>query len=384
MTASAQHEIVIIGGGPVGGALALALAQSGRRSLLIDAGSAAADDDPRSLALSAGSRLILERIGVWPALVAATPIRTIHVSHRGAFGRAVLTAAEAGVPALGYVVSYAPLQRALAQALRAEPAVTLVDGAHATHVQAGPDWAEIELAAPRHSVQAKLAVIADGGAALVAPADVEIRDYRQSALIANVAASRPQDGTAFERFTPEGPLALLPRDHGYALIWTLEPEHAQQLIAASDQEFIQRLQHAFGNRAGTFVSASSRALFPLRLRVARRVAHARCVLVGNAAQTLHPVAGQGLNLGLRDAWELARLIHASDGDPGRPEIVDAYARARCGDRRSGVALTDTLVRVFSNDIAPLRWLRGCGLTFLDCLPPAKRAFMRRTMFGRSS
>jgi 2-octaprenyl-6-methoxyphenol hydroxylase len=150
---------------------------------------------------------------------------------------------------------------------------------------------------------------------------------------------------------------------------------------ATDAIFLDALQQAFGERAGTFVSASPRALVPLRLRIARRPARARQLLIGNAAQTLHPVAGQGLNLGLRDAWELAEVIGETSADPGTPEIVDAYARKRRNDRRSGVILTDALVRIFSNDIIPLSWLRGCGLTLVDSVPQAKRAFMRQTMFG---
>ncbi|PWT77003.1 MAG: hypothetical protein C5B46_00445 [Proteobacteria bacterium] len=378
----AQHDIAIIGGGPVGAALALALAQNGHSLLLIEATPApATPNDPRTLALSAGSRLILERIGVWPVLAKPTPIRRIHVSQRGAFGRAVMTAAEAGVPALGYVVSYASLQRAFSESLESSRAVTAMAGARVTRVHSSGDHVEIDIAQGGVNVQAKLAVIADGSAAAVEPAEIEVRDYRQSAVIANARASKTPDGTAFERFTPDGPLALLPHGDGYALIWTLAADRALAMSRATDAIFLESLQQAFGDRVGTFVSAGPRTLLPLRLRVSRRPTRARQLLIGNAAQALHPVAGQGLNLGLRDAWQLSEVIGETSADPGAPEIVDAYTHARRNDRRNGVILTDALVRIFSNDITPLSWLRGCGLTLLDSVPQAKRAFMRQTMFG---
>ena len=379
-----QHEIVVIGGGPVGATLALALACSGRHTLLIEATTAAthpANDDPRTLALSAGSRLILERIGVWADIASATPIRTIHVSQRGGFGRAILKAEACNVPALGYVVPYAALQLALARAVAASNEISVMSGTHAVGVHAGERLAEIQLAPPAGRVRARLAVVADGGSARVAPAEVEVHDYGQTALVANVIASKPHAWTAYERFTPEGPVALLPRGQGYALIWTLEPEHADRLLAAHEQVFLRQLQYAFGARAGTFVSTSARSLVPLRLRIARRTAFERTLLVGNAAQTLHPVAGQGLNLGLRDAWELAERI-GDAGDPGRSPLVEDYARTRRRDRWSSIVLTDGLIRLFTNDLAPLRWLRGCGLTSLDCLPPTKLVFVRAMMFGR--
>jgi 2-octaprenyl-6-methoxyphenol hydroxylase len=383
VTTFAQHEIVIVGGGPVGATLALALAQGGRPALLLESrDEPSRTDDPRTLALSAGSRLILERIGVWHDIASLTPIDTIHVSQRGGFGRALLTAAEAGLPALGYVAPYASLQKALSQALEASPMVSVLASTQATSLEADDQGIEIGLGESGAGVQSKLAVIADGGSSLAGLAEVEVRDYGQSALVSNVIASKPHRNIAFERFTPEGPLALLPHGSAYALVWTMAPTAAEELCGADEREFLGRLQEAFGQRAGAFLKAGPRAVFALRLRVAKRPATGRTVLLGNAAQALHPVAGQGLNLGLRDAWELAECIHADDGDPGRVELRDAYARTRRRDRAGGILLTDALVRVFSNDLFPLRWLRGCGLTFLDCLPPAKRAFMRQMTFGR--
>jgi 2-octaprenyl-6-methoxyphenol hydroxylase len=382
---SSQHDILIVGGGPVGAALALALESSGLSVLLVDAsGAGARDEDPRTLALSYGSRLILERLGVWDDVTPATPIASIHVSHRGAFGRAALSAAEGGLPALGYVVPYAALQRALIAGRQRAAHVTLAAHARATRVEADAESVRVEFEdnGSNRAVRAQLAVIADGGATSQALTRVNVRDYGQSAIAANVLTARPHGNSAFERFTAAGPLALLPREEGYALVWTVSPETARELCALPGKAFLAQLQTAFGGRAGTFTEVSARVHFPLALRVAESPTAARTVLLGNAAQTLHPVAGQGLNLGLRDAWELGECIQSHPGDPGRSEVLAAYARRRWRDRAGEILLTDTLVRVFSNNHFPLRWLRGCGLTFLDSLPPIKRAFMQQMMFGR--
>jgi 2-octaprenyl-6-methoxyphenol hydroxylase len=382
---TARYDVVIVGGGPVGAALALALGDSRRSVLLAEArDEAPREDDPRTLALSFGSRLILERLGVWSEIAPATAIETIHVSHRGAFGRAVLAAVETGVPALGYVVPYAALRRALSAGLQRLSNVTLLLGWRAAEVEATADsvCVQFEDTSRRRAEHGRLVVIADGGATSQAITRVTVREYGQSAIAANVLASKPHRNRAFERFTPDGPLALLPRERGFALVWTTRPESAWQLCSLPAGAFLARLQSAFGGRVGSFTAVEGRATFPLALRIAQPPAAARTVLLGNAAQTLHPVAGQGLNLGLRDAWELAECIQAHAGDPGCTRVLAAYSSRRRRDRASGVLLTDALVQVFSNDRLPLRWLRGCGLTFLDCLPPVKRAFVHQMMFGR--
>lgn len=381
-----DYDVIIVGGGPVAAAVALALGMQDKAILLARwPDEYVAEQDPRILALSFGSRLILERIGVWEQIAPATTIQTIHVSHRGGFGRAVLTAAEAKQAALGYVVPYAAVQRAMTSRLRLVADITLLAGARASDVEAGTETVRVEFAdrSIHPALQAQLVVIADGGAMAQSLTRVDVRDYGQSAIVGRLLASRAHGNTAFERFTPEGPLALLPTEDGYALVWTLEPLAAQQLCALPEQAFLARLQAAFGDRAGRFTSVRDRAVFPLALRVAEAPRVPRTLLLGNAAQTLHPVAGQGLNLGLRDAWELAECILAAQpADLGGKELLSAYARRRQLDRAGGILLTDALVKVFSNDRLALRWLRGCGLTFLDSLPPAKRAFMQQTLFGR--
>ncbi len=381
----AEHpDIVIAGGGPVGAALALGLRDSGLRVTLIEARvPGTIGDDPRTIALSHGSRLILERLGVWPALAAdTTPIHRICVSQQRSFGRTELSAADARVPALGYVTGYAALQRALVRALEETAARTLTDCAVlAVSGDAKRAVISVDAAGTRQELAARLVAIADGGAQL-AIAHVKTRDYRQSALVCDVVSEQPHQNRAFERFTPDGPLALLPTARGWSLVWTLQPERAQQLVTLNDAEFCQRLQAAFGSAAGAFTAAGRRQVFPLALRVATRPVAPRTLLVGNAAQTLHPVAGQGFNLGLRDAWELARAILArGESDPGGSELLNEYFSQRRYDRIATILFTDTLIRLFCKDIPLLNGARGLGLAAFGAIPAAKNFLARRMMFG---
>lgn len=376
-------DVVIVGGGPVGATLALALAASGRAPVVLESREAdAAAGDPRPLALSHGSRLILDRLGIWPALGAVTPIEQIHVSQQGGFGRVTMTAAEAGLPALGYVVEYARLQAVLAKALGTRvPQFTT--GVRVTAVRPGQDVAIVEFTrdSVQQAVAARLVVIADGGA-LQSLGGIKKVDYRQAAVVAMVTSELPHRNVAFERFTPGGPLALLPCGADLALVWTVSADAAQRFCEQPADKFLLHLCEHFGGRLGALTAVGARSFFPLALKVARDVALPRAVLIGNAAQTLHPVAGQGFNLGLRDAWELAALI--SEADPavlGNMAMLGAYRSRRRIDRRGGIWFTDSLVRLFSNDIAPLRAARGMGLALLGCVPPAKDFVVRRMIFG---
>lgn len=376
-------DVVIVGGGPVGATLALALAASGRAPVVLESREMdAAAGDPRPLALSHGSRLILDRLGIWPALGVVTPIEQIHVSQQGGFGRVTMTAAEAGLPALGYVVEYARLQAILAKALGTRvPQFTT--GVRVTAVRSGQDGAIVEFTrdSVQQAVAARLVVIADGGA-LQSLGGIKKVDYRQAAVVAMVTSELPHRNVAFERFTPGGPLALLPCGADLALVWTVSADAAQQFCEQPADKFLLHLCEHFGGRLGALTAVGARSFFPLALKVARDVALPRAVLIGNAAQTLHPVAGQGFNLGLRDAWELAALI--SEADPavlGGMAMLGAYRSRRRIDRRGGIWFTDSLVRLFSNDIGPLRAARGMGLALLGCVPPAKDFVVRRMIFG---
>jgi len=375
-------DILIAGGGPVGAALALALEGSGHSVVLAEArsadsgGAGSADSgDARPIALSYASRLILERLNAWSGFP-VTPIETIHVSQQGGFGRTLIRAADCGLPALGYVASYNELQ----QSLRAAPCsakrlfgarLTAFDGTTATVQTQDGEFAF----APRLTVFAGGARIADGRAA-----PTYRKDYRQTAVVAWVKAAQAHRGRAWERFTPEGPLALLPHAARYGLVWTTNPERAARLCALDTPAFLAELHASFGDRLGAFIEAGERTAFPLTLRYQRDETRPHCLSVGNAAQTLHPVAGQGFNLGLRDAWELARLARDTR-EPGSDSFCTGYRRARALDRRAGIRFTDSLVGLFSNSNPLLKLGRGAGLLALDLLPFARRFVARRMIYG---
>ena len=376
-----RFDIVIAGGGPVGAALALGLRGSAHRVALLDARLPdASANDARMIALSHGSRLILERLGVWQSLPDLTPIRHIEVTQQRHFGRAGLSAVDAGVPALGYVASYVALQRALIAAL-AGGAAEVMAGCAARELSGVADESAVtvDCAGVTRQLAARLIVIADGGEGLQL-AHVNERDYGQSALVCDVASEQPHQNRAFERFTPDGPLALLPTDRGWSLVWTARPGRARDLAALDDSGFCAELRATFGASLGAFRVLGKRQVFPLVLRYAQRPVTPRAVLVGNAAQTLHPVAGQGFNLGLRDAWELV-LATRDARDPGDQAILNTYFSQRRFDRTATILFTDTLIRLFSNDIPILGRLRGVGLAALSGMAPAKNFLVRRMLFG---
>jgi 2-octaprenyl-6-methoxyphenol hydroxylase len=346
---STEVDVLIRGAGPVGCALAAALRDSPLKLAVVERGAGAASFRP--IALSYASRLILERLGAWQGL-AVTPIETIHVSQRGAFGRAQLDAADAGVPALGYVTEYASLARALR-----ERVAGLVS----------PD-----------ETPARCVVHAEGAA----PEASEKR-YAQDAVVGIVSVASDARGDAFERFTADGPLALLPFGGRYALVWSARPERAAALAAAPEAEFLAELAAAAGSAPGRLIACEARSVQPLSLRVSPARTGPREVFIGNAAQTLHPVAGQGLNLGLRDAWELAETLrHAAD--PGDAATLARYAARRRLDAAATIRVTDFLASAFVGSNRALHAARGAALMALDVFPPARRFFARRMIFGPSA
>jgi 2-octaprenyl-6-methoxyphenol hydroxylase len=382
-------DVIIVGGGPVGAVLALALAQGAPATLRVAVLEAQADSAPRSdtrtLALAYGSRLILERVGIWQQLKAATPITRIHISQRGSFGRALLSADQAGLPALGYVISYAELQNALQAALR-QCGARYLTGAQVTALTPGAAVAQVQFtqAGEDKTLAARLAVLADGGRGLQQiPGIVRAsRDYQQCAVVCQVSTALPHQNLAYERFTEDGPAALLPSGADYALVWTATPQRAQALLALSDADFLAQLHAHFGDRQGDFLSVGKRSSFALGLQQSKPSTGPRLALIGNAAQMLHPVAGQGFNMGLRDAWELAQAILACTPQAvGEAAMLRDYAAGRRIDTQGGVFFTDLLVRGFSNAVPGLRQLRGLALSALDALPPAKSFVVRRMIFG---
>lgn len=382
-----MHDVAVIGAGPVGGALALALTGQGLDVVVLDArppGETLRGD--RSLALSHGSKLILERLGVWRELAdidgAVTPIVEIDVSQARGFGLTRLVASEYRLPALGYVVSYVALQRALDAAL-ARAGIDVRFGMSAAAVRGEPTCARVTLAGESAPTLAgRLVAVADGTGTSVDGIARERHDYGQNALVAQVWLDIPHRGVAYERFTPTGPIALLPeRDH-YGLVWTLAPERVPALLVLAERAFLAQLAHAFGPRVSGFARVGERRAFPLALERARPTTAPHVVMLGNAAQQLHPVAGQGFNLGLRDGFELAQTILATPRAAlGMPAMLARHAARRRIDRAAGIAFTHGLVTLFGADLPLLRVARGVGLTLLDILPPAKRAFAHAMLFG---
>jgi len=385
------HDLAVVGAGPVGATLALAVADADLDVVVLDAraaGETARGD--RSLALSHGARLIFERLGVWGELAAfpgaATAIAAIDISQVGGFGLAHLTAAENDLPALGYVVRYRALQAALDAAL-ARSGAAMRHGAAVKAVGGTPAYAAVECSEDKgggdgQPILARLAAVADGTGASVAGLERHRHDYGQVAVIAQVDAATPHRGLAFERFTPDGPIALLPEGDRYGLVWTTTSERAQALLGLPEAAFLERVSGYLAPRAVRIVRAENRRAFPLALEFARTTLAARTVVLGNAAQTLHPVAGQGFNVGLRDAFELAQaIVDAPREAIGERAMLERYARGRFADRWGGIAFTHGLVNLFGSEHALVRWPRGLALTLLDALPPAKRAFTRSMLFG---
>ncbi|HEV8331510.1 MAG TPA: 2-octaprenyl-6-methoxyphenyl hydroxylase [Steroidobacteraceae bacterium] len=388
-------DVAVCGGGLVGATLALALADLDLGVVLIEAhpfgtfGQPSFDD--RTTALSNGSRRIFEALRVWPLLEReATAIRRIHVSDRGRFGFARLDAAEQGLSALGFVVVNRVMGAALWRRLEQSsvrilaPArvrgMQLVDGRQRIDCDLGPGSAAVE---------ARLAIAADGAQSVLREAagiGAKTWNYEQTALVTNVLAQRFHDHVAYERFTTEGPLALLPMSEGrIGLIWTFATEVAPSIAQVDDAAFLARLQDAFGFRLGRFMKVGARQLYPLSLTRAEEHIAERLAIVGNAAQTLHPIAGQGFNLGLRDAASLAEVL--ADGrtqqqdefDPGDGMWLERYREWRVADRTNIVRFTDGLVRVFTQPFGPIKALRDVGMLAFDLMPAAKGALSQLSM-----
>lgn len=371
--------VAIVGAGPTGLALALHLQRAGIACEVIDARSAdAVRSDRRVLALSHGTRQILERLGAWKS-IGATPIGAIHVSQRGRLGRTLIRAQECGVPALGYVAEAGMLGAALAQAC-VHAAVPIRHETRVARAEAGTGHALLGCVTPHggEEVQARLIAWAEG--TLNDTANCVRRDYGQQAVVAIVQASATADGVAYERFAETGPVALLPLGDRYALVWTAPDASAADLLALGEDDFLARLNDAFSGRFA-FVTVGERTAFPLGLRFRKSPVGDRAVWLGNAAQTLHPVAGQGFNLALRDVSQLSRLLQDHAGDFGNAALLARYAAVRRIDRMGTIGFTDGLIRLFGIGGAWAGHARGAGLLALDLLPAARSFISQRMIFG---
>ncbi len=389
-----RFDVVIAGGGVVGASLACALRGSGARVAVVEAGAPGAPEPPsfdeRHTALAPTTRRLLVALGLWPAIQAsAAPIVEIHVSDRGRFGFTRMRAREEGLEALGWVVPNRVLGAALMPVLEAGEPVRLYRPAGLAEVaghEAAMRLTVVGSAGEREVIETALLVVAEGARSATRAAlgiGVRERGYGQSAVIANLRPDHDPAGRAFERFTEHGPLALLPAGNGAAaLIWAVPSAAADALLALDDRAFLARLQEAFGYRLGRFREAGARQAYPLAAITADRFTAPRTVVLGNAAHTLHPVAGQGFNLAGRDVAGLAETIEQAlreGSDPGAAGLLRDYERQRRADYRRTFTFTDALVRVFSNRLPVISPARNAALVALDLFPGARRRLMQQAM-----
>lgn len=382
-----SDKVIIVGGGPVGSILALALQQKKVAFTMLEArAKAASHSDTRALALSHGSRLILEKLGIWQAVEAkATAINTIHISQRGGLGRTKLNAADHNLPAVGYVLPYGALTQALDGALDTEQ---VLYEAEVTKIKPRESLSEVifNQQCKSQTLSSILLVVADGGRNLSEIDGIikETKEYGHDALVSKVTAESPHNNIAYERFTPSGPMALLPNgEAGFSLVWTGEKASIDALLALNDATFLTQLHEAFGDRIGKFLSIEKRISFPLKLSTLKFATAPHLVVIGNAAQTMHPVAGQGFNVGMRDAWTLADIIsNTPQIDLGGALMLATYNKQRSRDTRGGILFTDLLVNVFSNNVLGLGAMRGAGLGLLELLKPAKNMLVSKMSFGK--
>lgn len=406
VSSTAHTDIAIVGGGMVGAALAALFARANPRwsiTLLeafalptADAPAYQPSYDDRSTAIAWGSVQLLEQVGVWEQLAQyATPITQVHVSDKGHIGGAVIDHQQMDIEALGYVVPNAWIGRVLLNHLFTLDNVSVQAPARVTQLRPVADGARLQVLGDdvTTTLHAGLAVIADGarsGLRASLGIDAEVQDYQQTAIIATIGLQQPHQGVAYERFTDEGPMAMLPLGgsvggQSCALVWTQPNEQADELLGLPDEAFLARLQQRFGFWLGPLVSVGKRDSYPLSLVVAREQIRSSVVVMGNAAHFLHPVAGQGFNLALRDCAALAATLQQQGaGQPGRPPLgslalLQQYWQQQQRDQQTTIYFSDQLVKLFSSSGLPQAALRSLGFVGLECIPPAKDWLTLQTM-----
>jgi len=392
-------DIIIVGSGLVGASLAASLRHTDLKIAVIDlqpwatATTDVISYDERVIALNYLSKQILQGLGAWQeGMKYSVPIQQIHVSEQGGFGFTRLTAQALNLPALGYVISANQLLQAMQSVVTPQtaPNVTIFTPAQLIQLQLQPSCATaiITTGATTQSLTARLIVAADGGnsqARQLLNADYQEHSYQQTAIIANVTTEHPHQQIAYERFGRAGTIALLPLQSNLcSLVWSIKTAHQDEYMQLSDQAFLARLQQHFGWRLGRFLKLGRRVAHPLRLMHISQLIQPHIVFIGNAAHTLHPVAGQGFNLGLRDVASLADLLSQTAPEAiGNQEILQNYAARQHPDHQRVITITDSLVRTFSSDLLPMRWARNLSLLAIDALPPLKKLFVQQ-MTGLSA
>lgn len=386
-----DYDVVIVGGGLAGNCLALALQGSGLKIAIVEAStreqlhnSPAGD---RALALASGTVCMLKALGIWSyAEASATTIESIHISDQGHFGKTRLSAEKEGVAALGYVITARDLEAAVAQLVE-QAEIEQICPARVIGIASDEHSAHISLKQQDESLNfsASLVVGADGGQSTIRKLleiEQEVTEYNQTAIVCTISTELAHDNVAYERFTSSGPLALLPYKQDYAVVWTRSKEDAEQLLMDGEDEFLTSLQACFGYKLGRFSLTAPRRSFPLSLIRASSMYSGRAVIIGNAVHQLHPVAGQGFNLGLRDVVQLAEMIlnAAQQGaDIGAPALLAEYAQQRQKDHNTVINFTDTVVKLFSNEWLSFAAARNAGLAVMDLVPGAKKQLARYAM-----
>lgn len=386
-----DYDILIVGGGLAGNCLALALKDSGLRLAVIEAStreqlqnSPAGD---RALALSAGTVKLLQAINAWDGVeTAATAIKDIHISDRGHFGKARLSAKKQGVDALGYVISARDIEGYVAKRVE-QAGIAQICPARVVGLMSGLETVNVSLKQNEQSINlsAKLLVGADGGQSSVRKLleiSQQVTEYGQTALVTTIKSSLPHNNVAYERFTKSGPLAMLPVNEECSVVWTRSHEEAESLMSGSEADFIAQLQDCFGFQLGALTLSSPRRAFPLNLIRADNMVMGRAVIIGNAVHQLHPVAGQGFNLGMRDVAQLAEMLQTQQkkqGDIGDKTLLKYYAESRQKDHDHTIGFTDNVVKIFSSDWLPMAAVRSISLAVMDHIPAAKSVLAKHAM-----
>jgi 2-octaprenyl-6-methoxyphenol hydroxylase len=387
-----DYDLLIVGGGLAGNCLALALKDTGLRMAIVETNTreqlSVSPAGDRALALAAGTVMMLEDLDIWQGIShAATAIKQIHISDRGHFGKTRLSAQKENVDALGYVITARNIETYVANQA-SESGIELISPARVVGLMSGDNEVCVSLKQGNDSlnVSAKLLVGADGGLSSVRQLlDItqQITEYGQTALVTTVKSTLPNKNTAFERFTASGPLALLPvAKNQCAVVWTRKNEDADALMLGSEADFLDELQQCFGFKLGELSLVAPRRAFPLSLIRAEKMVAGRAVIIGNAAHQLHPVAGQGFNLGLRDVVRLSEMLikqNEQHKDIGAADFLKEYATARKKDHNRTIGFTDAVVKIFSNEWLALAAARNIGLALLDHIPVAKTLLTRHAM-----
>ena len=406
MQADSSYDIVIIGGGLVGASLAVALENSNKSILVVEPIPFSSNQQPsydeRTVALTYSARQIYSAMDVWKDIHGAEPITNIHISNQGNFGQVHLNNTHSGTPALGYVVPTRTIGQTLWDRISQTSNIDMLCPGVAENIIQTDDRCQVVISksdpsnpqTPGYSsvIETKMVILCDGGRS---PLNEKIGllpdsyDYPQSAILSIVTADRKHDGRAYERFTADGPLAFLPlaatpetprHCDRYAVVWITKTDNLEHRISLDDDNFILELQDTFGDRAGVLSQPSPRKSYPLKKSSIKSPTNGRVLALGNAAHTVHPVAGQGFNLGLRDVASLAELIFAADHQElGSQDMIQQYIASRARDTRMVEQFTHSLIGIFSNEYPGISILRNIGLTAVEHCPPAKRFLLNRTM-----